>query len=111
MKRFLVLLPVSALAALMFTGCAQPAYYPPPPPPPVAVAPPPIVQMADANGFHAGMEDGLRDLNRGFGYRPQGDRRFHDAPGWDPNFGPRRVYVDNFRRAYLRGYDKAFYRR
>jgi hypothetical protein len=108
MKKIQVLLlPFTAAAALMLSGCA-PHYYPPPPPP---GGPPPLVQMADQNGFESGLRDGARDVNQGTGYHPQADRKFHEAPGYDPTFGPRPVYVRNFRAAYLRGYDKAFYRR
>lgn len=38
-------------------------------------------------------------------------RAYHDAPGFDPNLGPFEAYANTFRNAYLRGYDKGFYRR
>jgi hypothetical protein len=111
MKRLKLLLPVLASTAVLLAGC-HPAYYgPPPPPPPPGYAVAPLIQSADENGFRAGMEDGTRDLNYGRGYRPQADRKFHNAPGYDPALGPRGPYVEHFRGAYLRGYDKAFYRR
>lgn len=112
MKRLKLLLPIAATAAVLLAGCAQqPVYYAPGPPPPPVQGPPPLIQLADQNGFRSGFDDGLRDLNQGLGYAPQRDRRFRAAPGYDPNLGPRGPYVEHFRNAYLRGYDKAFYRR
>ena len=103
-------IPVLLVAiALLSTGCAQRTYYAaPPPPPPQASA---LIDSAEHNGFRAGMEDGARDSYNGFGYHPKHDRKFHDTPGYDPQFGPFGPYQSYFRSAYLRGYDKGFYRR
>jgi hypothetical protein len=111
--RFLrFLLPGVAAATIFLGGCSHPQpYYPPPPPPPSGVAVLPLVSMAEQNGFRAGVDDGSRDAYRGSGYAPRRDRRFRNAPGYDPNFGPRGPYVQYFRAAYLRGYDKGYYRR
>lgn len=89
-------IPVLLVAtALLSTGCAQCTYYaaPPPPPPQTSL----LIDSAEHNGFRAGMEDGARDSYNGFGY--------------DPQFGPLGPYQSYFRNAYLRGYDKGFYRR
>ena len=114
MKRLTVLIPLLASTAVLLAGCSHPVYYappPPPPPPPGYAAAPPLIQAAEQNGFRAGLDDGARDISYGRGYRPQADRKFKAAPGYDPAFGPRRPYVDAFRNAYLRGYEKGFYRR
>jgi hypothetical protein len=92
-------------ATLLASGCAQRTYIAGPPP-----VPPPIVQEADQNGYRFGFDSGLRDFNRGYGYHPRADRAFHDAPGYDPRFGPFGVYQANFRNAYMRGYNHAFNR-
>jgi len=67
--------------------------------------------MAEANGFRAGVDEGSRDAANGFGYAPQRGRLYRQAPGYDPNYGPRGPYVQYFRSAYVRGYDKGFYHR
>ena len=71
---------------------------------------PPLVQLADRNGFRAGFDDGNRDLYYRAGYDPRRNPAYRDAPGYDYHLGPIPPYVDAFRIAYLRGYDKAFYR-
>jgi hypothetical protein len=58
-----------------------------------------------------GSDAGVRDAYGGFGYQPRRGRAFHDAPGYDPALGPYGPYRDAFRSAYLRGYDRGFYRR
>ena len=106
------LLPAVAAATIFVAGCSHPApYYPPPPPPPPGAAVPPLVQMAEQNGFREGVDHGARDSATGRGYQPRRERVFRDAPGYDPNYGPRGPYVQYFRSAYLRGYDKGFYHR
>lgn len=107
MKLIRILVPTGLAAALLLTGCAQPRYYGPPPPPAYG-GPSMLVQRAEHEGFQAGAEDGARDLNHGFGYHPRRDRRFHNAPGYDPALGPFGPYRDAFRGAYLRGYDIGF---
>jgi len=105
----LLLLTALAAATLTVTGCSEHrAYYVAPGPPPPG---PSLMDMAAHNGFRAGMDDGARDLYDGRGYRATHDRAFHDTPGYDPAFGPYGPYRDAFRNAYLRGYDRAFYRR
>jgi hypothetical protein len=106
-------LPVAAAACLFLAGCAShTAYYAPPPPPPPAGynSVPPLIARADHEGFRAGTEDGARDFYKGFGYHPQHDRKFHGTPGYDAALGPYGPYRDEFRRAYLRGYDQGFRR-
>lgn len=110
MKLLRVFLPGVASAALLLGGCGHPQPYSPPPPPPYARVPP-LVQMAEANGFRAGVDEGRRDAANGFGYAPQRGHLYRQAPGYDPNYGPRGPYVQYFRSAYLRGYDKGFYHR
>jgi ribosome modulation factor len=102
-----------ALACLFTAGCASHTYYgpPPPPPPPGYNGVPPLIERAQHEGFRAGSEDGARDAYNGFGYHPQRDRKFHNAPGYDPALGPFGPYRDAFRRAYLQGYDTGFHRR
>jgi ribosome modulation factor len=96
-------------ACLFATGCASHPYY--------AVAPapyasaPPLIERAEHQGFRAGSEAGSRDLYNNFGHHPERDRSYHDTPGYDPAMGPYGPYRDAFRRAYVRGYDQAFYRR
>jgi hypothetical protein len=109
MKRFFGLF-VSA-AVLLSIGCAQRTYYAPPPPPPPPQAVPPLVGEAEHNGFRAGVDDGTRDAFNGFGYHPKHDRNFQETPGYDPRLGPYGPYQSYFRSAYLRGYDRGFYRR
>lgn len=106
-------LPLLAAATLFTAGCASRTYYAPgPPPPPVAYYnAPPLTERAEHEGFRIGSELGARDSYNGYGYRPKHDRAFHDTPGYDPAMGPYGPYRDAFRSAYLRGYDKGFYRR
>ena len=99
---------LAATAALLLTGCAGPRYYAGPPP--VYAAPPPLVQIADGNGYRDGQQDGARDLYQRQQYRPTWDRRYAQTPGYDGRLGPYPVYRDNYRRAYLRGYDIGFRR-
>jgi len=110
MKRFSVSVFFLSAAILFSSGCAQRTYYAAPPPPPPTQAPP-LVGEAEHNGFRAGVDDGARDAVNGFGYHPKHDRNFHDTPGYDPRLGPYGPYQSYFRSAYLRGYDKGFYRR
>jgi ribosome modulation factor len=72
---------------------------------------PPLVERAQQIGFRSGLDDGSRDSYQGYGYHPKHDRKFHNTPGYDPALGPYGPYRDAFRNAYLRGYDKGFYRR
>jgi hypothetical protein len=110
MKLSRVALLLGTAACLVSTGCASHSYYAvAPPPPPYAFSP--LISHADHEGFRAGSEDGSRDLYNGFGHHPERDRKFHDAPGYDPALGPYGPYRDAFRSAYLRGYNQAFYRR
>jgi hypothetical protein len=111
MKVLKLLFPTLATASFLLAGCAHPVYYAPPPPPGAYVEPAPLIQLADRNGFRAGQEDGARDAYSGRGYHPQADRPFRNAPGYDPALGPHAPYVEHFRGAYLRGYDRGFYRR
>jgi hypothetical protein len=103
-------LPFAAAACLIATGCGPHPYYAPGPPPPPYSAPP-LIERAEHQGFRFGTDDGARDAYSGFGHHPQRDRKFHDTPGYDPALGPYGPYRDAFRRAYLHGYDQAFYRR
>jgi hypothetical protein len=107
MKLSRVALLLVAAACLFATGCASHPYY--------AVAPaqyaPPLVERAEHEGFRFGSEAGSRDLYNGFGHHPERGRTFHDTPGYDPAMGPYGPYRDAFRRAYVQGYDQAFYRR
>jgi hypothetical protein len=100
-------------AVLFMAGCASHAYYyaPAPPPPPAYAGPSPLVERAQQEGFRVGMDDGAHDMYDGSGYHPKHDRGFRDTPGYDPALGPFNVYRDTFRNAYMRGYDKSFYRR
>jgi hypothetical protein len=108
--RFAVL-AIGASALIALTGCAShPRYYAAPPPPPPAYGPSPLVQLADSNGFHDGQSDGARDLIQRQSYRPRWDRRYAATPGYDGRMGPYPVYRDNYRLAYLRGYNVGFRR-
>lgn len=104
-----------AIPLLFMAGCSSPRPYayappPPPPPPPPYNSVPPLVERANREGFKIGVDDGMRDAYRGFGYQPRRSRAFHDTPGYDPALGPYDPYRDAFRNAYLRGYDRGFYR-
>ncbi len=111
MKRLLPRVALLSAAIVAMTGCAQRTYYAPPPPPPPQQFVPPLTQEAERNGFRMGLDAGSRDAYSGLGYRPKRDRAFHDTPGYDPRLGPFGPYQSYFRGAYLRGYDKGFYRR
>ena len=111
MKLSRVAFPVVAAACLMTAGCASHSYYAVAPPPPPYNSVPPLIDRASHEGFRAGSQDGTRDLYNGFGHHPERDRKFHDAPGYDPALGPYGPYRDAFRSAYVRGYNQAFYRR
>ena len=97
-------------ASLTLAGCGRPVYYAPPPP--IAYAPPPAdLDLASRNGFRMGLDDGNRDSYYGRPFSAQRTPAFREAPGYDPNLGPLGPYVNTFRNAYLRGYDKAYYHR
>ena len=98
-------------AAFALAGCNnEHASAPlPPPPPSYAGQVPPIVQLAQRNGYRAGFDDGGRDAYYNAGYTPRRDEKYRDSPGYDYRLGPIPVYVDAYRNAYLRGYDKGFY--
>ena len=108
MKPNRLLLPLASVVLFAGLGCAH--HYPPPPPPPVAQAPP-LVQVADRNGFELGRTDGGRDSANGLPFSARRTRAYRDTPGYDPQLGPYPVYRDTFRNAYLRGYDRGYYRR
>lgn len=106
------LLLLSASLAFGLSGCAHRTYYvappPPPPPPPQAYREvPPLIQLAERNGYRAGVDKGARDAYQS-GYHPRDDRAFRDTPGYDPRLGPYQPYRDAFREAFLRGYDRNF---
>jgi hypothetical protein len=102
-------LPLIAAICLLTAGCAHPTYVGPPPPPPYR-EPSPLVQSAEQQGFHAGLDDGSRDAYNRFGYHPKRTRAFHETPGYNSSFGPFGPYRSHFRDAYLRGYNQGFYR-
>jgi len=110
MKLSRIALPLVFAASFLMAGCAQHPYYAAPPPAAYAGVPP-LIDRADHEGFRSGSADGARDAYNGYGHHPQSDRKFHNTPGYDPGLGPYGPYRDAFRRAYLRGYDQAFYRR
>ncbi len=102
------------LGVVLLTGCyeKEAVYAPVPPPPPAPVYQgqvPPLVQLAERNGYRAGYDDGNRDAYYRAGYQPRNNRTYEEAPGYDYRLGPIPPYVDAFRNAYLRGYDRAFY--
>ena len=99
-----------AMTFLPVTGCAR-NYAGPPPPPPSYRGVPALIQSAEHQGFRAGSEDGTRDAYNRRGYHPKRDRKFRDTPGYNPSLGPFGAYRNQFRNAYLRGYDSGFYRR
>ncbi len=105
-----VLTVFSALLLFTVAGCAH-NYPPPPPPPPPYAQQPPLIQLAEHNGFETGRSDGERDAVHGYPYSARRTRAYHDTPGYDPRLGPFGDYRNAFRNAYLRGYDKGFYRR
>ena len=72
---------------------------------------PPLIQSALCNGGRAGFEAGARDSYYRAGYAPRSDESYLDAPGYDFRLGPAHPYVDAYRDAYLRAYDRGFYRR
>ena len=108
--RALLLLPV---AALLIAGCSSNHYYAPaPPPPPYGYrGQPQQIDMAERQGFRAGVDDGTRDAYAGKKFRPEHDRKFHEPPGYDPQMGPYGVYRDAFRNGYVHGYANGYGRR
>ena len=104
-------LPLIAAVCLLTAGCASRTYVVGPPPPPPYGGPSALVQSAEHQGFRAGLDDGSRDAYDHRGYHPKRSRAFHDAPGYNPSFGPYGPYRSYFRNAYLRGYDQGFHRR
>lgn len=99
----------ASAATLLTAGCAHRTYYgyAPPPPPPYA-GQPPLIQAAERNGFQTDRADGANDSFSGRRFRAERTRAFHDAPGYDPNFGPFPPYRDAFRQAYVRGYQQGY---
>jgi len=111
MKRMPLILAGLSAMLLTVAGCAHHYPPPPPPPPPPPMGPSPLVQLADRNGFETGRSDGARDAANGEPFHARRTRAYHDTPGYDPQLGPFPVYQDAFRNAYLRGYDRGYYRR
>jgi hypothetical protein len=110
-SRRIATLALAAAGLAGIAGCSShPRYYAVAPPPPPVYGPSPIVQLADSNGYREGRTDGERDLFNHFGYRPQWDRRYANTPGYDPHLGPFNVYRNQYRIAYLHGYDVGFRR-
>ncbi|GAC1415114.1 MAG: hypothetical protein NVSMB62_02100 [Acidobacteriaceae bacterium] len=101
-----LLAPAVLGACLLTAGCAEHAYGPPVPPVPYSGNA--LVVEADRRGFRAGADDGARDARNGTGYHPRRDRRYAEAPGYDPGLGPFALYRNTFRNAYLRGYADGF---
>ena len=93
------------------TGCAHhtEVVVAPPPPPGYREQAPPLMQVADRNGFQAGVDAGSRDAMTGHRYHPQHSPAYHGTPGYDPHLGPYPVYRSAFRNAYMRGYDQGFH--
>ena len=86
LKRFA--LPAALFATLLVTGCAAHNYNYAVPPPPPGYPVPALIERADNEGFRMGSSDGSRDAYNGRGYRPKSDRKFKEAPGYDPALGP-----------------------
>ncbi len=111
MKRLIGKLALSSTLAIAALGCGHPYYPPPPPPPPPQVpAGPTIIQIAERNGFSIGRQDGARAARLGEVFHPRRTRDFRVTPGYDPQMGPYKVYRGVFRRAFLNGYRRGYYR-
>ncbi len=110
MKRLIAKLALTSTLALAALGCSHPYYPPPPPPPPQAPAGPTIVELAERNGFSMGRQDGAQTAQLGEVFHPRHTRAFRTTPGYNPQMGPYHVYRDVFRRAYLNGYRRGYYR-
>ncbi len=111
MKRRSSLLAVTSTLLLAAVGCAHNYPPPPPPPPPPMVQVSPLVQLAERNGFATGRAEGARDATNGAPFQARRTRAYHGTPGYDPRLGPFPIYRNAFRTAYLRGYDRGYYRR
>ncbi len=109
-QMYTALLPVVLLAVV---GCEHEQLYAPAPPPPPQISyagqVPPLVQLAQRNGYRAGQDEGAREAYYRGQYSPRSTETYSAAPGYDYHLGPIQPYVDAFRNAYLRGYDKGFY--
>jgi hypothetical protein len=107
--RGFALVAVSSLALFGALGCHE-VYVAQAPPPPPTVQVPPIVQLADHNGFETGRGDGERAAVNGWPPEPRRSRAYAETPGYDRHLGPFDVYQNEFRLAYLRGFDKGYRR-
>lgn len=101
---------VGSLLLMGAMGCREVYVAQGPPPPPPAVQVPPIVQLADHNGFETGRGDGERAAANGWAPEPRRTRAYAETPGYDRHLGPFDVYQNEFRLAYLRGFEKGFRR-
>ncbi len=109
MKANRLVVASASLLLLASLGCAH-HYPPPPPPPPPPVQVSPLIQLAERNGFETGRRDGAAAVDNGYPPEPRRTRAYHDCPGYDPQLGPFGSYVNAFRLAYLRGYDRGYRR-
>ena len=63
-------------------------------------------------GYQDGRNDGERDRYTGHSYRPTHDGNYkHADHGYDPAYGNKQLYRDEYRAAYAEGYERGYYRR
>jgi len=63
-------------------------------------------------GFRDGRSDGERDRATAHSYRPTHDGNYRHADrGYDPAYGNKQLYRDEYRAAYADGYERGYYRR
>lgn len=104
-----LLVAASAVVLLGSVGCRE-VYVggAVPPPPPGVQGVPPNVQLADRNGFETGRADGERAAAYRAPADPRRMRAYAETPGYDRHLGPFDVYQNEYRLAYLRGFDKGY---
>jgi hypothetical protein len=63
-------------------------------------------------GFRDGRYAGERDRVTGHSYRPTHDNNYkHADRGYDPAYGNKQLYRDEYRAAYAEGYERGYYAR
>lgn len=70
-----------------------------------------IARIAQAQGYNDGLREGADQIRRKKRYDPYGEGRYKKATnGYKSRFGNKETYKRIYRRAFVRGYNEAYYR-
>jgi hypothetical protein len=70
-----------------------------------------VYQIAQDQGYQAGLSTGASDSQRGQSYDPQRSHYYRNATyGYNSSYGNREAYKQAYRNGFLRGYQEGFRR-